>query len=133
MSQHATVLVVDDDPDTVVTMRDILEEEGHTVLSAANGLEALELATLHEPDVVLLDLAMPVMDGHGFLDAVAQVPALANMTVVVLSGNVVDSRVRCESVQKPLRLDTLLGLIARVRVSGSRPPRAAGGRGQTGS
>ena len=113
MNHGATVLVVDDDPDTVDTMRDILEEEGHTVLSARNGLEGLEVATRLVPDLVLLDLDMPVMDGHAFLDAVRKTPSLASVTVVVLSGSV-DSHVPCESVQKPLRLDTLLGLIDRV-------------------
>ena len=44
MSQRATVLVVDDDPDTVETMREILQEEGHTVLSAKNGREGLDMA-----------------------------------------------------------------------------------------
>lgn len=113
MSQRATVLVVDDDPDTVETMRDILEEEGHTVLSARNGLEGLEAALAHVPDLVLLDLDMPVMDGRGFLEAVGKAPSLADMTVVVLSGTD-DARITCESVKKPLRLDTLLGLLGRV-------------------
>lgn len=113
MSHRATVLVVDDDPDTVETMRDILEEEGHVVLSAKNGREGLDLAVRYLPDLVLLDLEMPVMDGRAFLAASRQIPALAHMTVVVLSGTT-DAHVACESVMKPLRLDTLLGLIGRV-------------------
>ena len=113
MSQRATVLVVDDDPDTVQTMRDILEEEGHLVLSAKNGREGLEMALRHVPDLVLLDLEMPVMDGRAFLAAARTLPELADVTVVVLSG-AADAHVACESVKKPLRLDTLLGLIDRV-------------------
>jgi CheY-like chemotaxis protein len=113
MSQRATVLVIDDDPDTVETMREILEEEGHAVLSAENGLEGLEVALLHRPDLVLLDLDMPVMNGRGFLDAIAKIPSLADLTVVVLSGDD-DAQITCASVRKPLRLDTLLGLIDRV-------------------
>jgi CheY-like chemotaxis protein len=113
MSQRATVLVVDDDPDTVQTMRDILEEEGHVVLSAKNGREGLDLALRYIPDLVLLDLEMPVMDGRAFLEAVRKIPALADTTIVVLSGTS-DAHIACESVKKPLRLDTLLGLIDRV-------------------
>jgi CheY-like chemotaxis protein len=94
-------------------MRDILEEEGHTVLSAANGLEGLDIAVNSVPDLILLDLDMPVMDGRTFLEVVRKVPALVDVPVVVLSGSN-DTRVPCESVQKPLRLDTLLGLIDRV-------------------
>jgi len=113
MSHRATVLVVDDDPDTLETMRDILQEEGHVVLSAKDGREGLDLAVRHIPDLVLLDLEMPVMDGRAFLAAIRKIPALADMTVVVLSGTT-DAHVACESVKKPLRLDTLLGLIGRV-------------------
>ena len=115
MSQRATVLVVDDDPDTVETMRDILEEEGHTVLSARNGFEALQVALRVVPDLVLLDLDMPVMDGHAFLAAMKRAPTLRDVTVVVLSG-AEDADVACESVRKPLRLDTLLGLIDRAYI-----------------
>jgi two-component system OmpR family response regulator len=124
MNQHATVLVVDDDPDTVETMRDILEEEGHTVLSARNGREALEVALRSVPDLVLLDLDMPVMDGRAFLEAVRRTPELSGITVVVLSG-AVDGSMPCESVQKPLRLDTLLGLIERVANAAPAGPCAA--------
>lgn len=113
MNQRATVLVVDDDPDTVETMREILEEEGHTVLSAKNGREGLDIALRDIPDLVLLDLDMPVMDGHAFLEAVKNAPSLADVTVVVLSG-ATEARVTCEAVKKPLRLHTLLGLIDRV-------------------
>lgn len=118
MSQRATVLVVDDDPDTVSTMREILEEEGHTVLSAGNGSEALEIALRNVPDLVLLDLEMPVMDGRAFLAAVKHAPSLADVTIVVLSGSETTG-VSCDSVRKPLRLDTLLGLIDRVAVAAS--------------
>lgn len=113
MSQRATVLVIDDDPDTVETMREILQEEGHTVLSAKNGLEGLEMALARVPDLILLDLEMPVMDGRAFLDALREAPSLAGVTVVILSG-ANDTPVACETVKKPLRLDTLLGLIHRV-------------------
>lgn len=113
MSHRATVLVVDDDPDTVETMREILEEEGHTVLSAKNGREGLQVALQTIPDLVLLDLEMPVMDGRAFIDEVKKAPTLRGMTIVVLSGTE-DTRVACEAVKKPLRLNTLLGLIDRV-------------------
>lgn len=117
MSHRATVLVVDDDPDTVATMRDILEEEGHTVLEARNGREALHVALQTLPDLVLLDLNMPEMDGRAFLAALEHSPTLAGVTVVVLSGAADAPRVAYECVSKPLRLDTLLGLIDRVALA----------------
>ena len=75
--------------------------------------EGLDIALRDIPDLVLLDLDMPVMDGHAFLEAVKNAPSLADVTVVVLSG-ASDARVACEAVKKPLRLHTLLGLIDRV-------------------
>ncbi len=117
MSHRATVLVVDDDPDTVSTMKDILEEEGHTVLSARNGREGLQVALQTLPDLVLLDLNMPEMDGRAFLVALEKSPTLADVTVVVLSGAADAKIVERECVTKPLRLDTLLELIDRVALA----------------
>jgi len=114
MSHRATVLVVDDDQDTVDTLREILEEEGHHVRSANNGREALASVLESQPDLVLLDLDMPEMDGRAFLREVGQTPSLAYLPVVVLSGASDADRLPCESVSKPLRLDTLLGLLDRV-------------------
>ncbi|MBI3130398.1 MAG: response regulator [Acidobacteria bacterium] len=59
----AHVLLVEDDPDTSETVRDMLEFLGHQVTQAANGLEALAEASHLRPDVVLTDLLMPEMDG----------------------------------------------------------------------
>lgn len=113
-SATATVLVVDDDHDTVDTMRQILEEEGHVVRCAHNGREGLAVALADPPDLVLLDLNMPEMDGRAFLEALRGEPTLSNVVVVVLSGDEQARSLPYESVSKPLRLDTLLGLIDRV-------------------
>ena len=115
MFQRATVLLVDDDQDAVDTMRDILVEEGHDVRCAANGREALEMARASTPDVVLLDLDMPVMDGREFLRIARGEPGLCEMPVFVISGAADAASVGVESIEKPLRLDTLLGVIGRVR------------------
>lgn len=64
----ATVLVVEDDWDFRHLEQMALEQCGHRVLTAGNGLEALALLTRHHPSVVVLDLMMPVMDGLAFLD-----------------------------------------------------------------
>jgi two-component system cell cycle response regulator DivK len=57
------VLVVDDDPDSRVVARDALQRDGFEVVEAADGREALEAASRRSPDVIFLDLTMPVMDG----------------------------------------------------------------------
>ncbi len=69
-SRH--VLVADDEPAIVEMIRDILEEYGFHVVTAANGSEALRLIEEAEPEVVLLDMNMPVLDGEGFVAAVRE-------------------------------------------------------------
>jgi CheY-like chemotaxis protein len=114
MSQRAPVLVVDDDADVTDTMREILEEEGHRVLVARNGLLALEVVRAERPDLVLLDLEMPEMDGRHFLAQVRGTPELAGVQIVIVSGSADAEDLGAEAVTKPLRLDTLIGLIDRV-------------------
>lgn len=62
MSQH-TVLIVEDSTNQRALYQEELEEEGYHVLAAADGREALAIAREHHPDLVILDVNMPVMDG----------------------------------------------------------------------
>jgi two-component system response regulator PrrA len=64
-----TILVVDDDPAVRKVLTTRLQLSGYTVLTAAHGAEALELLDRHAPDLILLDLQMPVLDGWGFVRA----------------------------------------------------------------
>src|SRR3954469_13861892 len=57
------ILVVDDDPYLCEIMTDVLEAEGHTIRSASNGVQALERIRERKPQLVLLDLMMPIMNG----------------------------------------------------------------------
>ncbi len=59
----ATVLIVDDDREIRSALRHILEHAGHRVLEAKHGREALCIVDQHGPDIMLLDIMMPVMDG----------------------------------------------------------------------
>ena len=58
-----SVLIVDDDDDCRRIYRLALEHAGHTVFTAINGAEGVRLAKSHEPSVILMDIAMPVLDG----------------------------------------------------------------------
>jgi CheY-like chemotaxis protein len=81
-----TVLVVDDDADHSAAIRDILEDEGYRVRAAVNGLEALQaLLSGALPDLILLDMMMPVMDGWTFAAELKSRPALAAIPVVAIS------------------------------------------------
>lgn len=61
----AKILVVDDDPDIVDVLTVLLEEEGYEVVSASNGKDGLALMKEENPDLVILDLLMPILDGYG--------------------------------------------------------------------
>src|SRR5947209_20580186 len=63
----ASILVVDDDADIRLLTRLILERDGHAVTLAADGLEAMEAVVEGRPDVVLLDVMMPEVDGYAVL------------------------------------------------------------------
>ena len=80
-----SVLVVDDDADTRDRMRQVLEKGGWRVSEAANGADALQKVAQAVPDVVLLDLNMPVVDGFDFLSALRERPDCSAVPVVVLT------------------------------------------------
>jgi len=80
------ILVVDDDRDAGETIAKVLTESGHTVTYAPNGREALFDVLKDSPDVVLLDLAMPEMDGPSFLEVVRSYLRIQSLPVVVLTG-----------------------------------------------
>ena len=68
----ARILVVDDEPDILLLHRLNLEDAGHEVLLAADGMKALERITADHPDCVVLDVMMPVLDGWGVLEALQE-------------------------------------------------------------
>ena len=79
------VLVADDDPINRQVLAELLKPE-YTVLLAKNGEQALERATRHAPDLVLLDVMMPDMDGFEVLRRLRAHPATAQMAVIFISG-----------------------------------------------
>jgi CheY-like chemotaxis protein len=90
------VLVVDDERLNRSILRAALSREGHDVVEAADGREALDRLADGGADVVLLDIVMPVMDGYETLAAIKADPGLAHLPVIIISGvDQVDSVVRC--------------------------------------
>ena len=80
------VLVIDDDSDARTLLELALSVEGFAVRCAVNGADALRVARRWRPDVILLDLAMPVMDGYAFRAAQLLDPILAAIPVICVSG-----------------------------------------------
>jgi diguanylate cyclase (GGDEF)-like protein len=83
--ERPLVLVVDDDPDLRALANVQLGEGGFDVLQAANGRECLALASTHSPDVILLDIMMPGMDGAEVLTALSGDPVTKDIPVVFVS------------------------------------------------
>ncbi len=78
-------MVVDDDAETRVTLKRFLERRGHHVVCAGHGKEALELVSSNQPDVVVLDARMPLVDGIGFLEVLRCYLRWQNLPVVMLT------------------------------------------------
>jgi CheY-like chemotaxis protein len=105
------ILVVDDEAAIVETLRDILVGEGYEVVVAFNGLEGLNQLREAKPDLVLLDVMMPLLDGLGVLAAMQEHPVHRNVPVVLMSaGRVpqIDSLPVRRFLPKPFELEALL-------------------------
>jgi len=85
-----TILVVDDDPGVRERMRHMLRRDGWRVDEAANGRQALDRMGQDRPDVVLLDLMMPLMDGFEFVEELRRRPEWRGIPVVVMTAKDLD-------------------------------------------
>jgi CheY-like chemotaxis protein len=79
------VLVVDDEPDVLLLCRLNLQQRGHELLEASDGGRALELARERHPDVIVLDLMMPGINGYQVLEALQEDEATSDIPVLVLT------------------------------------------------
>jgi two-component system KDP operon response regulator KdpE len=79
------VLVIDDEPDVLLLCRVNLRHDGHEVLEAPDGATGLALAAQEPPDVVVLDLMMPSIDGYGVLAALRGSASTEGLPVLILS------------------------------------------------
>jgi len=82
---EAKVLLVDDEDQLRRVMRDLLERDGYAVTEARDGVEALDQIDRHAPDIIVLDLNLPGLDGYGVLSHLRSRPATVDIPVVVLT------------------------------------------------
>jgi CheY-like chemotaxis protein len=107
-----SVLVVDDESDIREAVSEVLADEGYVVHGAGDGAEALRKARAVHPDIVLLDLMMPGMNGWEFRAAQKGDPELSDIPVVVLSAlGRVAGMDAARFIQKPFDLDELLDAV----------------------
>jgi CheY-like chemotaxis protein len=110
------VLVVEDDQVIRAVIADVLDDRGFRVAAVANGAEALDALDRSVPDVVVLDLLMPVMHGWAFMERYVDKTHGARIPIVVVSVNPILPRsfdrlgVRC-CIGKPFAVDELIGAV----------------------
>jgi CheY-like chemotaxis protein len=112
------ILVVDDHPDTLETMLVLLSAHGREVRAARTGADALSVAEDFRPDVVLLDIGMPGMDGYEVARRLRAVPELVDLQIIAVTGHGMPLDMVCsreagfdEHLVKPIdpaRLESLL-------------------------
>lgn len=88
METKKTIMVVDDNPDIITIVKTILEGKGFNVLSASSGQELLNLLQGERPDLIILDIMMPEMDGLEVLSRLKGVTETASIPVILLTAKV---------------------------------------------
>ena len=118
-SRDLKVLLVEDVEDTRHFMRLELEEQGFIVFEAENGQVGVEIATREKPDVILMDLTLPLMDGFTATKLIRQNEALKNVPIIAITAHKEDDfRADAKAsgfdayVTKPIDVNWLKGLIA---------------------
>ena len=124
----AEILVVDDNEDNRKVMLRLLGHAGHTGFSAANGAAAIRAALARRPALVLMDLAMPEMDGWAATAGFKADPDLADIPIIVVTGHLTSDEIRraqevgCQDVvSKPIDYYVLVAKINRFLTATAAP------------
>ncbi len=88
MDKNKTIMVVDDNPDIITIVKTILEGKGYSVFSASSGAELLNMLKGQKPDLIILDIMMPEMDGLEVLSRLKAVSGTATIPVILLTAKV---------------------------------------------
>jgi len=111
------ILVVDDETAIRNLLIDLLGDEGYTVVAAANGRAALAIAQQQRPDLILMDVMMPELDGLETMQHIRALPESGNVPIILMSAahhlapNVTDT---VAFITKPFNLDHVLAVVARM-------------------
>jgi two-component system, cell cycle response regulator DivK len=120
LEEKGTILYVEDNPDNRTLVRRILLSEDYGLLEANNAFEALEVLKTSKPDLILMDINMPDMDGYTLTAKIKNMPGYANVPILALTANVMRGdrektlEAGCDGyIQKPLDIDQLIKEIER--------------------
>jgi len=119
------ILIVEDNPQNMKLARDILQHKGHVTLEAMTGEEGVRLAIEQQPELILMDIQLPGIDGISALQRIREQPALDAVPVVAVSASVMpeDQRHIVESgfdayLTKPVSLKSFLAAVDRLLSEG---------------
>ena len=111
----STILYVEDNPDNRMLVRRILTAENYMLLEATNAVQAINLLETTTPDLILMDINMPDMDGYTLTTRIRSMPGLERIPILALTANVMrgDKEKTLEAgcdgyIQKPLDVDQLI-------------------------
>jgi two-component system, cell cycle response regulator DivK len=120
MSDKKTILYVEDNPDNRNLIRRVLEAEGYALIEASNASAALSTLENGNPDLILMDINMPDMDGYTLTARIRSMPAHTHVPIVAVTANVMSGdrekslEAGCDGyIQKPIDIDTLPQQIER--------------------
>ena len=124
----STILIVEDNEKNMKLVRDILQHQGHTTLEAVTGRGGVDLAVTGRPDLILMDIQLPDIDGIQALREIRAVPALDAVPVVAVSASVMpDEHQKIVSsgfdafVTKPINLKQFRETVQRFLTEGRKP------------
>ena len=120
MSQDPCILYVEDNIANRLLVRRVLEASGYTVIEAENAQNAFECIAENTPDLILMDINMPDIDGYTLTRKLKQMPSVKNVPIIALTANVMKGdrertiKAGCDGyIQKPIDVDMLPEQIAR--------------------
>jgi two-component system cell cycle response regulator DivK len=119
-SDKGTILYVEDNPDNRTLVRRILLSEDYSLIEATNALDAFEVLKSTRPDLILMDINMPDMDGYTLTSRIKSMPGFERVPILALTANVMrgDKEKTLEAgcdgyIQKPLDIDQLIREVER--------------------
>jgi two-component system cell cycle response regulator DivK len=120
MTQTYKILYIEDNPENRLLVRRVLQAEGYTILEAKNAREALRAVKSQRPDLILMDINMPEIDGYTLTSTLRRLPGLEKTPIVAVTANVMKGdrektiQAGCDGyIQKPIDVDTLPTQIAQ--------------------
>ena len=85
-SNIPTILIIDDNNENIKVAGSVIRKHGYKILYALNGSDGIEIATLRLPDLILLDIQMPIMDGYEVCSLIKKNELTANIPIIFLTG-----------------------------------------------